>query len=497
MTPLAEKAARFPEQICAAEPLSDGLPSVEAGIPTRPIDRDAIPTPIVVAAPRTGFSLLTHVINAIFASHGVQPSRGRRDTLLRAIIDVGSLWQTRRLRTALATVVSPRDVIFNGEFHLLVGGPKWLDPQDPTRARIRKYIGVRGLGDVLLVTALPREAFEYHSVVHSHTAPALWPRLSCYAASPRFTSIRNPIGVINSACFSLNAMASEYIQHYLPFDHESVLRQRLALYKLTDVTFVRGLVTFLTKYLDEYLPVRDHYATMRWEDLITAPIATIQTIADQLGMPVSSTVARAIWDPMDHVNLLEFHQHNYRRGKGIVGDWKSSLVNEHMALFREAGFDRYLAELGYPPIGDLDPRDYSPYQRLASRYLQRGEVYRNTGDPDLFGFAFNKTNIDASAFGFKSRPPRQWTWVERSTIADERVVDVVSDVAEETCAAANALMAEVIAAAVDNDAAWSALVSSIEKQSRAWAEELSDAEALECHGRAFASVRAAHKRNSR
>ena len=37
---------------------------------------------------------------------------------------------------------------------------------------------------------------------------------------------------------------------------------------------------------------------------------------------------------MDHVNLLRFHKHNYRKGKGIVGDWKNSLVNEHLDIFR-------------------------------------------------------------------------------------------------------------------------------------------------------------------
>ena len=104
-----------------------------------------------------------------------------------------------------------------------------------------------------------------------------------------------------------------------------------------------------------------------------------------------------------------------------------------MDLFREYGFDKYLKILGYPPIPDLNPRDYSPFQRLVSRYLNRGEVYRNTGDPNLFGFAFNKSNIDASKFNFKSFCKRKWTQVERSTFVRDDVVAALSDTAEDGC----------------------------------------------------------------
>ena len=50
-----------------------------------------------------------------------------------------------------------RDLIFNGEFHKLIGGPKWVSEQFPQRACFRKYFGVRGRGDFLLVTSHPRE----------------------------------------------------------------------------------------------------------------------------------------------------------------------------------------------------------------------------------------------------------------------------------------------------------------------------------------------------
>jgi hypothetical protein len=262
--------------------------------------------------------------------------------------------------------------------------------------------------------------------------------------------VRNPVGIINSASFSLNAMASEYVQKFMPDESEEHIRLRHGLYKLTDLEFFRGLVRFLKSYLDDYLPCRDRYVVMKWEDLITQPARTICSLAESLGVSCSDEQARELWAPLDHINLLRYHKHNYRRGKGIVGDWKNSLVNEHLDVFREFGFETYLEALGYPPLPELRTRDYSPYQRLVARYLRRGEVYRDVGDRDLFGFAFNKTNIDASRFGFKSLPPRKWTRIERTTLSRDDIVEAVFETAEDCCEKINHLLAEVLAARVES-----------------------------------------------
>jgi Sulfotransferase domain len=407
--------------------------------------------PIVVAAPRSGFSLLIHAANAILECKKLLPPASPRERLLKELIDFSSGLATRVYRGVFARFGVTTDLVFNGEFHLLVGGPKWIGADQPERACFRKYFGVRGMGDFLLAVSHPRELLEYYPVIHSHTAPALWLDQPCYRECVKLTSLRNPIGIINSACFSLNAMASEYVQKFMPRVSEDFLRQRLALYKLTDLDFVRGLVKFLKGYLDQFLPVRNGYDAIRWEDLITDPVATIQQVAVQLGTEVSPDEALAIWKPMDHVNLLQHHRHNYRRGKGIVGDWKNSLVNEHMEIFREFGFDRYLAELGYPGIPTLDRRDYSAYQRLVAGYIRRGETYRATGDENLFNFAFNKSNIDASSFQFKSYPKRDWTHVERSCMTNDHLVEAVSDVAERFCGEINPLFEELLDADLETD----------------------------------------------
>jgi hypothetical protein len=444
--------------------------------------------PLVIGIPRSGFSLLIYVINSTMNALNIKPQQTYQDMIIRQLITFASAYITDRYQQAFAQHGITKDLVFNGEFHLLVGGPKWLNQENPALASFRKYLGVRGMGDFLLITNHPKEVLEYYPVVHSHTAPQFWLKQPYYEAFQKFTSLRNPIGIINSASFSLNAMASEYIQKFMPDSSEDFLRQRMGLYKLTDLNVVEGLTKFLKNYMDEFLLVRDKYFTMKWEDLILSPIETIKHVATGLGMKLSDDIAEKIWKPMDHVNLLLHHKHNYRRGKGIVGDWKNSLVNEHMEIFRKYDFDKYMDALGYPPVPELDPRDYSPYQKLIVRYIQRGEIYQNTGDPDLFGFAFNKSNIDASKFNFKTFPKRKWTHVERSTLPDDSVVEAVSDAAEDACEKINCLLFEVISADLQTKNNALKLINSLEKRSQELVNEISNGKGQTLYHQVFQSL---------
>lgn len=447
--------------------------------------------PIVVGAPRSGFSLLIHVISSLQRAASEPSPDSQRMLLLGKLVPLTSWYLTSRYKETFAKFGLAPDLIFNGEFHLTVGGPKWLDKNRTSRACFRKYFGVRGMGDFLLVTSHPRELLEYYPVIHSHTSPQLWVNEPYYEECQKFTSIRNPIGIVNSASFSLNAMASEYIQRFMHNVGEDFIRQRMGLYKLTDLDVVKGLIQFLKAYLDEYLAVRGRYFVMKWEDLIQEPVATIQQIAHSMDVPCTSEQAEEIWRPMDHVNLLRFHKHNYRQGKGIVGDWKNSLVNEHMEIFREYDFDRYLAELGYQPVPNLDRREYSPYQKLVERYIRRGEVYKNTGDQSLFGFSFNKSNIDASKFGFRSFPAKEWTHVERSTLTRDDVVEAISDVAEEGCAQVNALYNMALEADLDGADKRSLAIASMKKRTLELMRNTENAQGVLLCGEAFRPLESA------
>ena len=389
---------------------------------------------LVIGSPRSGFTLTIGIINELkrlYAKVNCNVKKEGWKIILRNIVDLTSKYNEFCIKKIFTEHHLANDLVYNGEFHLLVGGPKWLDNENKSNAGIRKYIGVKGKGDFLLNTYYHKEILEYYDVVHSHVDPKLWLNDEYFQNYKFISSVRNPLGIINSSCFSLNAMASEYIQKYNNENlSQDFIRQRHGLYKLSDLNFFEGICKYYIDYFKDYFEVKDKFAIIKWEELIGKPQETIKKLSQQIGLPISSDDAYNLWKPMDHKNTLLYHKHNYRRGKGIVGDWKNSLVNEHFEIMKSLGFDKCLEILGYPKIEFLNISDYSPYQKLVAAHIQRGEIYTNVGDKDLFGFAFNKSNIDASKFNFKSLPKRKWTHVERTTLTNDEIVHEISECAE-------------------------------------------------------------------
>ena len=199
-----------------------------------------------------------------------------------------------------------------------------------------------GKGDFTLITSHPRQVLDYYEIIHSHAHPARWAAHPAYCDHRRFASIRHPAGTIASACFSLNALSSEYIQRFVaPEDDNDSIRQRLALYKLSDLNFFEALIAPFKAYLEEFDACADRYFVMRWEDLIQEPVRTILTIADAAGIPVDADQAADIWRRLDHVNLTGAHRHNLRQGHGVVGGWRRWLTNTHLDMLRDYGIDTY------------------------------------------------------------------------------------------------------------------------------------------------------------
>lgn len=408
--------------------------------------------PLVVGSPRSGFALLCSVL-----AH-LEPLAPPKADLRQALIDLfaarlGAHVSESVIRTFEAAGLL-QDMVYNGNFRQLTGGPRWAGDERPGRACYRKYIGARGRGDLMLVTSHPVELLHGDSVPHSHSDPAWWPDAPEFAGHSLHASVRNPAGIINSACFSLNALASEHIQRYLPPEADAdETRQDLALYKLSDLKFFDGIVRFYVDWFARFLPVRDRYAIMRWEDLILDPVPTIRAVAGAAGLPVGPRMAADIWARLDHVNLTGDHRHNYRAGKGIVGDWRNWLTNHHVDRLRAAGLEEVALAFGYEPFGRLDPAAYTPFQRRLDALIGRGEVHRCGVDADLFGYAFNKSNIDASAFGFRSHPWRAETRVERSSFTDPALEASISDAAEGSVARLNRLFEGLLEHRFDSPAA--------------------------------------------
>jgi hypothetical protein len=418
---------------------AEGLTSTPVEIATAPY------RPLVAAATRTGLTLLVSITRQFIplAPHYRVPERTR---LLRKLCrHLGQYVHERMMRPIRAAGLESR-LLYNGMFHPLAGGTKWLKDDRVDVACIRKYIGIKGMGDFTLITSHPREVLETDDVIHSHEDPRRWFRDDHYLGCTRYAAVRHPVGTINSAMFSINALTSEYIQRYLPPSEDNdLVRQDIAKYKLTDLDFFRSVLKYYAGYLRAFLEVRERFTLMRWEDLIQAPVPTILALGHASAIPLGRGQAESIWKQLDHVNLTGPHQHNYRRGKGIVDDWKNWLVNEHLEVIREFDFAPALRELGYGPIESLDPRHYTPFQKEIAALIGRGQIYRDFRDPELFNFSVQKSNVDwRDLKGFRGYEWRAHTQIERSCLTDPDLELRVWDAAETAVGRANSLLRDFL-----------------------------------------------------
>jgi len=402
--------------------------------------------PLVAAATRTGLTLLVNIARQ-FIPLAPHFHVSDRTVILRKLCrHLGQYVHERMMQPIRAAGLEPR-LLYNGTFHPLAGGTKWLKDDRADTACIRKYIGVKGMGDFTLITSYPREVLETDDIIHSHEDPRRWFRDDYYEECTRYASVRNPVGTINSAMFSINAITSEYIQRYVPQEQDNdLIRQDIAKYKLTDLDFFRSVLKYYANYVRAFVAVRDRFILMRWEDLIRTPVPVILSLAKASAIPLSNSQAESIWSRLDHVNLTGPHQHNYRRGKGIVDDWKHWLVNEHIDILREFDLEPVMKELGYGPLEYLDPRNYTPFQKEIASCIGRGKVYREFQDPELFGFSVQKSNVDwRDLNGFRGYAWRAHTMLERSCFTDRDLELRVWDATEKAVGRANSLLRDFLA----------------------------------------------------
>gem|GEM_PF-1059204 len=395
--------------------------------------------PLVVGAPRSGFALLSSVV-IHFLPH-VRHDIGLKQEVLNILLRGVGDHVSNSIVDRFAGHGITNDLLYNPNFRYIVGGPKWIPKDREDDACFRKYIGVKGKGDFTLITRHPREVLNLDEIVHSHTDPKLWLDHPGYSEYTKFASVRTPVDILNSSVFSLNALASEYIQKFIPPEQDNdTIRQDLALYKFTDLNFFEGLVKFLAGYFEEFMAVHDRYILMRWEDLISQPEPTILRLAKEAGIPLTESQAASIWRRLDHVNLTQAHKHNYRVGHGIVGGWKKWITNHHLRMIKDYGFEKHMIELGYGEIEFLDESSYTPFQQKVSACIDAGKIHDEFFDPDLFTFAFNKSNLVSDKFPFKRYGWREHTQIERSIFEDEPLQNEIWDCAEQACGEINALV---------------------------------------------------------
>ncbi|NQU65641.1 MAG: hypothetical protein HQ517_15345 [SAR324 cluster bacterium] len=304
---------------------------------------------------------------------------------------------------------------------------------------------MKGMGDFTLITSHPKECLDYDAVIHSHVDPASWARRPEYSDYIKFAPIRNPVGAIYSSCFSINALASEYIQRFIaPEEDDDALRQHLALFKLTNLDFFEGLARHYAAYYKEFITCQKDYTIMKWEDLIADPIPTICHIGDAAGIPLSISEAEEIWGKINGINLTREHKHNFRPNGGGIGGWKKWLVNPHLQIIRDQGLEPLMEELGYGQISDLNEETYTPFQKKIAGYIDRGEIFEDYPDHDLFEFAFNKSNLVSDKFSFNRYNWRESTQIERSSFSDETLMHKIWDIAEEATSRINLLFVDIL-----------------------------------------------------
>jgi len=311
--------------------------------------------------------------------------------------------------------------MYNGEFDLLVGGPKWINPDNEDECVVRKYIGVKDNGDFTFLIYPPKYALNYDKVVHSHYYPQSWIKDNYYNEYLKLVSIRNPMGVINSAVFSINAITSEYITKYIDDFDEDEFREIMALYKLTDLDLFDGLVRFLKNNLDEFLPVMDKFHSIKWENVIDNPIETIKQIANLIDVDITNNEAEKAWDKLDHKNLPKYHLFNFRKGHGTVGEWKDRLTNHHLKIFEKYNFNKYLKILGYDEISYFDETKYTKFQKKVNDSINKGEIYNKITDDNLFKFCWNKSNIAVTTHKFDRFERDGYSQIERSSLKNKKL----------------------------------------------------------------------------
>jgi len=403
--------------------------------------RENAPELLVVGPPRSGFTLLISVLNHLLITKKYRRNPLREE--LAAIVPEASEDIYQCILKYFSSHISPEDLIISPDFKWLLGGPKWLNKENRNLACIRKYVGIRNMGDFLAVFSLPKCVMDHDRVIHSHYEPDVWLEDTYYRNHVKFASIRDPLDVINSSVFSLNALTGEYIDRYLKVE-AGPLRDQLAMYKLTDPNFLEGLIAPLKDYLEKFNRVREQYAVMRWEDLITNPQETIVSIGERAGIKTSQTSAAKIWGEMKNRNQTAHHRHNFR--KGIIGDWKNHFVNQHLEIIRRHGFDHFMEDLGYGRIQYLDKKAYTPFQKKVEAYLEAGRIYDQFEDRNLFTFAFNKSNFQSPKYAFSQYKSERGTVViERSTIKEDGLMQELVVVLEKALEPVNQTIESICA----------------------------------------------------
>jgi len=300
----------------------------------------------------------------------------------------------------------PSRVFFSGEFLSLTGGPKDLFAD---HLRIRKYLGVKELGDATFSIHIPLALSFLQPIYHSHNITRLPDqRQLCLATT------RDPCGIFESSINSLNALASDYLskEAHLSKSPIETIRQELALYKISGHVIRESMLSFLEKNICAYANIESESAAivrhLSWETMIGFPGLFCKQLSEALAIVSIARdpekILKTLQD-MKYQNLLHFHKHNYRPGHSQPNAWRYDLpgtISKRIMAFES--YVRYMNLARERPLcGEEECRHgtfelTSKFSRLANSLILNKVQYVPRVDRNLLEFALNKTNVDQSFF---------------------------------------------------------------------------------------------------
>ena len=261
----------------------------------------------------TGFTLLISIITEILS---IKNQFNKNNEFINNL-DKNGDQLSKKFMIFLKNKFSEKEIIFNKNFQKLLGGPNWIEFRDNNEVVcVRKYLGIKNLGDLTLIISLPIKVLDSHIVPHSHGPYKHWANYK-----KKFASIRSCTGTINSACHSINAIASEYIQKYYPnlTDQETEkLRVDLAASKLSNINFFNAMIKPMKENFLELINFNSKFYIHKWESIINSPLNEILKISENLDIDIDKLEAIKIWDKLKFRNLTQNHKHNFEKIKHML-----------------------------------------------------------------------------------------------------------------------------------------------------------------------------------
>lgn len=100
--------------------------------------------------------------------------------------------------------------------------------------------------------------------------------------------------------------------------------------------------------LNEWYPLIHQLETLRYENLLKEPIATIKSLMKKTGLVPLRFIAKKIWRKHAFKQLPHAFKHHF--WSGGIGKWENYFTDEHLSYLKTYGIEAVLEKYNYPDI---------------------------------------------------------------------------------------------------------------------------------------------------